>query len=276
MKQSKILSPKIDVVFQALFGEVGSENITKKFLQTILNEKIDDIDLSKNPILRKNFNTDKLGVLDIVATINGKDKCNIEMQVRNQNFIIDRILYYWSKLFSKQLQNGDNYDKLEKTITILIADFELNSLKELDFLTRWKIIETNHSNIILTDKLEIVILELPKIRKLKETDNELLDWLLFIDNPNSRRIMEKMKKNKELKEANQKLQTMSDDEYMQRLADLREKAILDERSNLYAAKKEGFEQGQIEIAKKMLKKGIDIDTIIEITNLSKDEILNNK
>ena len=92
MKQSKILSPKIDVVFQALFGEVGSENITKKFLQTILNEKIDDIDLSKNPILRKNFNTDKLGVLDIVATINGKDKCNIEMQVRNQNFIIDRIL----------------------------------------------------------------------------------------------------------------------------------------------------------------------------------------
>lgn len=78
MKQSKILSPKIDVVFQALFGEVGSENITKKFLQTILNEKIDDIDLSKNPILRKNFNTDKLGVLDIVATINGK-----QMQYRN-------------------------------------------------------------------------------------------------------------------------------------------------------------------------------------------------
>ena len=225
------------------------------------------------------------------------NKCNIEMQVRNQNFIIDRILYYWSKLFSKQLQNGENYDKLEKTITILIADFELNSLKELDFLTRWKIIETNHSNIILTDKLEIVILELPKIRKLKETDNELLDWLFFIDNPNSRRIIEKMKKNKELKEANEKLQTMSNDEYMQRLADLREKAILDERSNLYAAKNEGFSQGleqginqgikqgidqgikqgsmkkQLEIAQKMLKKGIDIDTIIEITNLSKEEIL---
>ena len=100
--------------------------------------------------------------------------------------------------------------------------------------------------------------------------------------------MEKMKKNKELKEANQKLQTMSDDEYMQRIADRREKAILDERSNLYAAKNEGFSQGleqgivqgsikkQLEIAKKMLKKGIDIDTIIEITNLSKKEILNIK
>ena len=27
LKSKKILSPKLDVVFQALFGEVGSENI---------------------------------------------------------------------------------------------------------------------------------------------------------------------------------------------------------------------------------------------------------
>lgn len=32
----KLLSPKLDVVFQALFGEVGSERITKKFLEAII------------------------------------------------------------------------------------------------------------------------------------------------------------------------------------------------------------------------------------------------
>lgn len=36
----KLLSPKIDVIFQILFGEVGSERITKKFLEAILNKKI--------------------------------------------------------------------------------------------------------------------------------------------------------------------------------------------------------------------------------------------
>lgn len=40
----KMLSPKLDVVFQALFGEKESEKITKRFLQSILKEEI----LSKN------------------------------------------------------------------------------------------------------------------------------------------------------------------------------------------------------------------------------------
>ena len=41
-KKSKksILSPKLDVVFQILFGEVGSEEITKDLLSTILDEEI--------------------------------------------------------------------------------------------------------------------------------------------------------------------------------------------------------------------------------------------
>ena len=65
----KTLSPKLDVVFQALFGEVGSERITKNFLETILNKKIEKIDLSKNPILRREFKDDKLGVLDILAEL---------------------------------------------------------------------------------------------------------------------------------------------------------------------------------------------------------------
>ena len=49
MKNVKTLSPKLDVVFQALFGEVGNESITKGFLETILERKIDSIDLSRNP-----------------------------------------------------------------------------------------------------------------------------------------------------------------------------------------------------------------------------------
>ena len=35
-EKNEILSPKLDVVFQILFGEVGSEKITKDFLSSIL------------------------------------------------------------------------------------------------------------------------------------------------------------------------------------------------------------------------------------------------
>ena len=51
MTKKKILSPKLDVVFQALFGEVGSEKITTSLLEAILKQKIEKIDLDKNPIL---------------------------------------------------------------------------------------------------------------------------------------------------------------------------------------------------------------------------------
>lgn len=43
----ELLSPKIDIVFQALFGEVGNEQITLKFLEAILDKKIASIDLSR-------------------------------------------------------------------------------------------------------------------------------------------------------------------------------------------------------------------------------------
>ena len=36
--ENTILSPKLDVVFQILFGEVGSEEITKDLLSTIHKE----------------------------------------------------------------------------------------------------------------------------------------------------------------------------------------------------------------------------------------------
>lgn len=39
--------------------------------------------------------------------------------------------------------------------------------------------------------------------------------------------------------------------------------------------KEGEKKTKLETAKKMLEKGIDINTIMEVTELSKDEIIKN-
>ena len=103
-KEFTRLSPKLDVVFQALFGEAGSEKFTSKFLEAILKEKINNIDLSKNPILRREYLNDKMGILDIIAKINDLEYCNIEMQVSGQDSIIERILYYWGRVYTKQLE----------------------------------------------------------------------------------------------------------------------------------------------------------------------------
>ena len=297
MKNIKTLSPKLDVVFQALFGEVGNESITKGFLETILERKIDSIDLSRNPILRREFKEEKLGVLDIIAKLDKDEICNIELQIVDKKNIIERILYYWSRLYSRQIKSGEDYKISQKAIVILITDFKIENLEELDYHSRWKIMEDKQGKkIILTQKLEIDIIELPKIiGKEKEQDN-LLDWLYFLENPKSERVTEKMKENENLKEAVKKLDNLSEDEKMQRIADLRQKAIMDEKAiyekglevGIEKGMKEGIQRGiekgiekglmegsqkeKIEIAKKMLELKIDKETIAEATGLTEQEI----
>lgn len=228
--EKMLLSPKIDVVFQALFGEVGNERITAKFLETILQKKIDSINLDKNPILRREYPDDKLGVLDMIAHINNNEYCNIEMQVAEQDKIKERLIYYWGREYTKQLKSGKKYDALQKTIVILIANFKVKGLEELEYHTTWKIIEEKYRKTILTEKLEIRIIEIPKIVGNSNENDELIDWLTFLDNPHSERVIKKMQENEELKEAKEKLEKLSQDEHMRKIAEWRENAIYEENT----------------------------------------------
>jgi len=272
-KKIKRYPPKMDIIFQAIFGEVGSENITKDFLEKILKRKIEKISLDKNPILRRELKDDKLGVLDIITELDGKEKCNIEMQLIDKNNIIERMLYYWSKMYTRQIKAGDDYNKLEKTIVILIADFNIKGLEEVEYHSTWKIIETNSvKKLILTDKFELDIIELLKIKGRENEKDQLLDWLIFLENPESERVTRKMEENENLKEAVEKLDRISEDEKMQRIIELREKAIRDEHAIYAKGVDDGIEKGIMKIAKSMLKKGMNVSDIIEITGLTKEEI----
>ena len=276
-KKIRRYPPKMDIIFQAIFGEVGSENITKDFLEKILKRKIEKISLDKNPILRRELKDEKLGVLDIVTELDGKEKCNIEMQLIDKNNIIERMLYYWSKIYTKQIKAGEDYNKLEKTIVILIADFNIKGLEEVTYHSTWKIMETNYAKkLILTDKLELDIIELSKIKGRENEKDQLLDWLIFLENPESERVTLKMEENENLKDAVEKLNKISEDEKMQRIIELREKAIRDEHAIYEKGVNDGVEKGskekELQIAKNMLKKGIKESDIKEITGLTKEEI----
>ncbi len=47
-QETKLLNPKQDVVFQALFGTKGSEEILGGLLSNILGEKIENVSLDAN------------------------------------------------------------------------------------------------------------------------------------------------------------------------------------------------------------------------------------
>lgn len=265
----RLLSPKTDIVFQVLFGKIGSEEITKEFLKAILKENITKVDLSKNPILRRMTPNDKMGILDVIVKIDDKITCNIEMQLAKRDDIIPRLLYYWSRAYMRNIHKNDDYNKLDRTIVILIAGFDVEGLEELSYYTKWQLIESENRKHILTDFMEVDIIELSKIYKKDVNKNDkLLDWLYFIDNPESEEVEKIMEENKGIKEAKNKLEEISNDEIMQRIADWREGAEHDKASIKLTAQNET----KREIAKKMLKDKIEISIIEKYTGLSKEKI----
>jgi predicted transposase/invertase (TIGR01784 family) len=134
--------PTNDYVFKRIFGHVGNEDITIGLLNSIIDTKVEKIQLDSNPITEKDMLDEKLGILDIKAVLNDQNPCDIEMQVVEQVNILERILLYWSKLYSSQIKQGETYKKLHKTISILIANFEFDTLQNIPkFHTEWKIRE---------------------------------------------------------------------------------------------------------------------------------------
>ena len=81
-----------------------------------------------------------------------------------------------------------------------------------------------------------------------------------------------MEESKEIKEAVEKLDNLSEDERMQRIADLREKAILDEKAIYAKGLDDGIKEAKQEIAKKLKDEGISIEKIEQITGLTEEEI----
>ena len=285
-KENELLSPKLDVIFQILFGEKGSENITKDFLSTILDEKIIDISLEPNIVLKKELPEGKLGVVDVLAKINNNEYCNIEMQMTEKKNLIKRILYYWAREYTREIGEAENYINLKRTIIVLIVNFELKSLKELGINSSFVLIEKKKRKVILTEDIEINIIEIPKIyKKVGEKENQkLIEWLSFLEAPDSKEVLSYMESNENMKKAKEKLNEISGDEKVRRIAELRKKAIMDEKDAEYTGysngleegikqgKEEGYREGIIKIAKNMKEKKEKIEYIMEITGLGKEEI----
>ena len=299
--KKELLKVTNDYVFKRIFGQKGNEDITRGFLRAVTKVEYNNIDLEDTPILERDLIENKMGILDVKVVANKENNIDIEMQVTKSEYIAERILWYWSKLYAGSIEKGEGYNSTKKAICILIADFKLEKLKEIEkYHTKWNIREEEYKNIILTDRLELHIIELEKLErrnnKSKE-EEELLNWCKFIKFPE--KVEESIiMKNEEIKKAKEQLDKISQDKKERRLAELREKAIKDEMairdSGYNEGRKEGLEEGihrgielgkeeglkkgkkaeKKSIAQNMLEMKIDKEIISKVTGLTIDEIDN--
>ena len=127
----------------------------------------------------------------------------------------------------------------------------------------------------MTDKIKVYILELPKIERMKSEDKNLNLWIRFIKDLEVNKLADNKEKDenleetiKAIQEAKKKYEELCQDEQARSIAELREKYIEETAS----VRQMGYEDGIKKTAKIMKEKKYPIEEIIQITELSKEEI----
>ena len=281
------LRVKSDIVFKRIFAHKGNEEFLIQFLSALLKVNITSIDIMHDIHLEKDIEEDKLGILDVRAIIDKKEIVNIEIQIKDLKNIVQRSTFYASKIVSNQLVQAEQYQNIKPVIAICILDYEF--LPYEDYINDTKTVLSNHRDYEINPYVKYIYIELPKFRKsVKKYDDIISQWLTFIDGVNSRGLEEAMEKNEKVRKAQEELEYLEGDEAFKRKVELKEKYEKDMNSAIHYGREEGMKKGLQEglqkglqegktsekkdIAKKMLEIGMNVEQIMKITDLSKEEI----
>jgi len=204
--------------------------------------------------------------------------------------MLQRTMYYWAKLYSDQLNQGEDYGVLNNTVVVNVLGYNQFSHGKIHSVYQ---IRDKESGEKLGDFLEIHFLETRKIEESQQEINEdLKGWLLFLSDPENQRLMRLGKEKEEMGKAINLLEELSRSREERAIAEEREKALRDELSFRKAALDKGLREGRAEglaegiekglekgvlqeklnTAKRLIQKGMALSEVAEITGLSPAEI----
>lgn len=286
----KYINPFTDFGFKKLFGEEVSKDLLLDFLNELLAEE-------QGKIINITYlNSDKLGtgeddrraIFDLYCENEKGDKFIVELQKAKQKFFKDRSVYYATFPIRENAKRGSEWDfELNYVYTIAILDFIFDEDKHEPTKYRYNVkLSDIDANEVFYDKLTFIYLEMPKFNKaLHQLETRFDKWLYVIRNLNKLdRIPDELRENIfskffELAEI-AKFTPQQVRSYEDSL-----KLYRDIKNSLDTAREEGMLEGRIEgkiegeknkaldVAKKAMLKGLSIEDVIDLTGLSRDEIM---
>ena len=274
--KAKYINLMVDWSFKRVFGTEVNKDILIEFLKVIFPQfAITDITYIPTEQLGR-MEEDRKAIFDVLCKTEDGKTFLVEMQRGAQEHFFERALYYTSfpimkqgkKAIAKEDEKGkDPWDfSLDGVFFLGVLDFKY----EQDEMTehRYQLLETKTLKR-MTDKLEFVFVEVAKFNKREdELETDLDKWLYLLKNMST--LLERP--------------AALRDRVFGRLFDVAEYARLDDEERkkyveamnttrdtfnmiAYARK-----QNSYEIARRMIDKGLDMDTILDVTGLTKEDI----
>lgn len=299
--EGKIIPIKFDYVFVSIFNNPQNIEILENFLSCYLEIPLEEIK-GNLTIMPRELELESKGSknkqVDLILDLKG-DKINIEL---NNNFtegMIERNIVYACNIHGRQLRYGDNsYSNITKIIQI---NFNVSKKYQTDKLVEKYELKGEEGNI-LSKKIRIDVINVHKSLEkcYTERDEKIARWckLMIVDTKNELEktlgddLMEEKAKEKLVDEVEKystddevvalysaytreelERNTVLEDERKEaRLEGLKEGKEEGLKEGLTEGMQQGMKEGMQEVARRMLKKGISKEGIIEITGLTSEEI----
>lgn len=262
--KNEFFPPMWDFAFKNIFGE--DEQVFLDFVNSVFEDKkekkIKKV-IFQNSEVVKDSHTDKASRLDVKALLDDETLVNIEVQISNKDGFSKRALYYWSKLYEGQIEQGDDYLKLQKSICINILNF--NIVPNSRFHNMYVVKNNEDNESFLTD-FEVHFLELQKwAEKSYDKMTRLEKWALFLKAPDIKVLEELSMQEPIIERAYKKLKYVSQDPAARAKYEAEMKYQLDFNTAIHAK--------QQEIARNLKSLGTPIEVIVKATGLLENEII---
>lgn len=209
-----------DYIFKRVFAFEGNESVLKDLLEAILRKNIKNVTI-KNPEIIPYEREDKRGLLDIKAETDDGTVLDIEMQMEDKKNIEERGTLYLANMITSQLQVGDDYTTLKKSIVIFITNYNFLKRNSYHSIGKIKFDKTLKEEYVdmgyktedeeVSKYIEFHYIELPKYKKKTQSEFTKLDqWMCVFTNRKGEMMLAE-KENKEIKKAMNTLDYISSD-----------------------------------------------------------------
>lgn len=277
-EQTRIVGPYADVLMDRWFKRTFGWAPAKRLMTLLLGELIPErkiIDLSFGPQEHINpIDEGKDARVDVECTDQDGSRFVVEMQLARQNDFYNRAVFNSTFAVQKQLAVGSSIFAFPPVYFIGIMNFSFHKGDQV--LYRYNIQEIE-SHELMTDCLQYLFLELPNCTKAMTPEASVLDNFCYV-----LRNISGLKERPEglqgeifdllFKSAD--LSTFASNEKAKYFEDMHTKEDI-ERMIAYARQEgrmEGKAEGMEKVAKTMLAKGVDVETISEYTGLAVETI----
>jgi predicted transposase/invertase (TIGR01784 family) len=238
-----------------------------------------------------NAEKDRKAVFDIYCSAENDEQYVIEMQVAQQPHFMDRVLFYSTFPIQEQAKKGEWNYELKPLYVITILDFSLfEGARHVNHISMM----SEETGEKMTNKQNVIVIELPKYRKtLKQSKTGLDCWLYCFkylakmkERPEelSGEVFESLFKEAEINKltpSNMLQYEKSVLEYddVKRAVDYSHERGIEKgiekgtKIGIEKGTKIGIEKSKITITKNLLKLGIPITDIARATGLTPEQIL---